>query len=164
MTRAQGKRQARYGSPKPIQAEDGIGFPMLASAPELLAAFHDIAGQIIDTQIDYKPGQNGRWDIPAPKKSPSGVHQIEFSIFPADTIFTLKSANHNVVSLGLKAAALAISLVAWNWVSWQAHDAGKTAFAQQADANYRHLLQFVFHNGKSPLTPQEQMLIRQYAD
>ena len=164
MTRAQGKRQARYGSPKLIQAEDEIGFPMLASAPELLAAFHNVAGRIIDTQIDYKPGQNGRWDIPAPKKSPSGVHQIEFSIFPEDTIFTLKSANNNVVSLGLNAAALAISLVAWNWVSWQAHDAGKAAFAQQADAIYRHLLQFVFHSGKSTVTRQEQILIRQYAD
>jgi hypothetical protein len=164
VTRAQGKRQARYGSPKPIQAEDGFGFPMLASAPELLAAFHDIAGQIIDTQIGYKPGQNGRWDIPAPKKSPSGVHQIEFSIFPADTIFTLKSANHNVVSLGLKAAALAISLVAWNWVEWQAHDAGRNDIAKQANKFSCDLMYFVFRSKKPALTSEEQHLIHRYID
>jgi hypothetical protein len=93
-----------------------------------------------------------------------GVHQIKFSIFPADTIFTLKSANHNVVSLGLNAAALAISLVAWNWVEWQAHDAGKHDFAKHADAIYKQLFHVVFHRSNSPVTRQEQVLIRQYMD
>jgi hypothetical protein len=98
-----------------------------------LAAFHHVAGHIIDSQIDYKPGQYGRWDISAPKDSSSGVSQIKFSIFRADTIFTLKSENHSVVSLGLNAAALAIGLVAWNWVEWQAHDAGRNDIAKQAN-------------------------------
>lgn len=164
MTRAKGKREANYGSPKPILAEDGFGFPMLASAPELLAAFHRTAGQIIDTQIDYKPGQDGRWDIPAPKDSPSGVYQIKFSIFPADTIFTLKSDNHNVVSLGLNAAALAISLVAWNWVEWQAHDAGRNDIAKQANKFWCDLMYFVFRSKKSGLTNEEQRLIHRYID
>ena len=162
--RAKGKRQANYGSPKPIQAEDGFGVPVLASAPELLAAFHHTAGQIIDRQIDYKPGQNGRWDIPAPKDSSSGVHQIKFSSFPADTIFTLKSNNNNVVSLGLNAAALAISLVAWNWVEWQAHDAGRKDMAKQANKFWSDLMYFVFRSKKSGLTKEEQLLIHRYID
>ena len=164
MTRAQGKRQAKYGSPKPIHAEDGFGFPVLASAPELLAAFHHVAGQIIDTQIDYKPDQNGRWDVPAPTDSPSGLYQIKFSIFPTDTIFTLKSNNHNVVSLGLNAAALAISLVAWNWVEWQAHDAGRNEIAKQASKVWSDLMYFAFRSQKSGLTNEEKLLIHQYID
>jgi hypothetical protein len=162
--RAKGKRQANDGSLRPIHAEDGFGLPLMALAPELLAAFHHIAGQIIDHQIVYKPGQNGRWDIAAPKDSPSGIHQIKFSIFPTDTIFTFKSANHNVVQLGLNAAALAISLCAWNWVMWSANDAGSTAAAKQAQKYYEKLHYHIFRSRHSALSEVDKRQIVRYID
>lgn len=82
---------------------------------ELIRAFGFIAGEIVDHQIEWTPGQEGRWegrwDVTF---LPDGTPRIAFSLFPPSTQLTLRSANHSVVTLGLEAAALAISQCALN--------------------------------------------------
>ena len=47
---------------------------------ELLLTFGYIAGKIVDTQIDWKPRQIGRWNV---AYLPDGkTPRIEFSLFP----------------------------------------------------------------------------------
>jgi hypothetical protein len=100
-----------------------------AVSTEVLLAFGYVAGKIVDTQIDWRPGQTGRWDV---SYLPDGkTPRILFSLFPEGTILTLRSLNHSEVHLGLEAAALAISECAMNWVSCQAYEAGKHDIGRQ---------------------------------
>ncbi len=130
----------------------------------LLMAFRHVAGQIVDRQIEWTPGQNGRWDIPALQDTPSGVPQIKFSGFPAETILTLRSANHSVVKLGLDAAALAISVVAWNWVVFQSFEAGKHDYGRKAEEYFKALHYHIFRSRKSGVTKDEEISIHRYID
>jgi len=77
--RAKGKRQGRGI----IVVENPL--PTVLFAPQLIAAFHNSAGNIVDTQIEWKPGQDGRWDIPPIKDCPADAPQIKFSGFAPET-------------------------------------------------------------------------------
>lgn len=136
----------------------------LNSDPTLLMDFRHVVGQIVDRQIEWVPGQNGRWDISPAEYSPAGVPQIKFSGFPAETILTMRSANHNVVKLGLDAAALAISLVAWNWVIFHAFEAGRHEYGRKADEYFKKLQYHIFRSRKSGLTDADQFSIHRYID
>jgi hypothetical protein len=133
-------------------------------APQLIAAFHNSAGNIVDAQIEWKPDQDGRWDIPPIKDCPADAPQIQFSGFAPETTLTLRSANHNVVELGLNPAALAISLVAWNWVMWSATDAGNTVAAKQAQKYYEKLRCHIFGSRHSALSEIQKQEIARYID
>ena len=129
---------------------------------ELLLTFGYIAGKIVDTQIDWKPGQIGRWNV---AYLPDGkTPRIEFSLFPEGTILTLRSLNHCEVHLGLEAAALAISECAMNWVSYQAYEAGKHYIGETAALLYHRLNNYISYDPKSGLTEQERILIQRYND
>lgn len=128
---------------------------------KVMKAFHRIAGNIIDTQIEYKPGQDGRWDV---VPLPDGTPRIKFSIFEPDTIFILRSANHNVVELGLEATALAISECAMNWVANSAEQGGHLDAAFEAGHLYAALHEYIFHVRQSRLTSEEKLLIHRYND
>ena len=133
-----------------------------AVSTELLLAFGYIAGRIVDTQIDWKPGQIGRWDI---AYLPDGeTPRIEFSLFPEDTVLTLRSLNNSNVHLGLEAAALAISECAMNWVSYRAYEAGKHHIGEAAALLHGRLHSYIWHNPKSGLSEQEKILIHRYND
>lgn len=133
-----------------------------AVSTELLLAFGYIAGKIVDTQIDWKPGQTGRWDV---AYLPDGkTPRIKFSLFPKDTILTLRSLNRSEVHLGLEAAAFAISESAMNWVSCQAYEAGKQSIGETAALLYHRLHSYIWHNPKSGLSEHERTLIHRYND
>jgi hypothetical protein len=133
-----------------------------AVSTELLLAFGYIAGRIVDTQIDWKPGQIGRWDV---AYLPDGeTPRIEFSLFPEGTIITLRSLNHSEVHLRLEAAALAISECAMNWVSYQAYEAGKHQIGETAALLYHRLHNYIWYNPKSGMTEHERILIHRYND
>lgn len=133
-----------------------------AGSMELLLAFGHIAGKIVDTHIDWKPGQTGRWDV---AYLPDGkTPRIKFSLFPEGTILTLRSLNHGNVHLGLEAAALAISECAMNWVSYQAYEAGKHSIGETAALLYHRLHSYIWHNPKSGLFEHERTLIHRYND
>lgn len=129
---------------------------------ELLLAFGYVAGKIVDTQIDWKPGQTGRWDV---AYLPDGkTPRIKFSLFSEGTILTLRSLNHNEVRLGLEAAALAISECAMNWVSYQAYETGKHNIGEAASLLYHKLHSYIWHHPKSGLSEHERTLINRYND
>ncbi|HEV2402199.1 MAG TPA: hypothetical protein VGS27_35045 [Candidatus Sulfotelmatobacter sp.] len=129
---------------------------------ELLLTFGYIAGKIVDTQIDWKPGQTGRWDV---AYLPDGkTPRIEFSLFPEGTILTLRSLNHSEADLGLEAAALAISECAMNWVSHQAYEARMPHIGETAALLYHRLHNYIWYNPESGLTEQEKILIQRYND
>jgi hypothetical protein len=133
-----------------------------AVSTELLLAFGCVAGKIVDTQIDWKPGQVGRWDV---SYLPDGkTPRIRFSLFPKSTILTLRSLNHSEVRLGLEAAALAISECAMNWVSYQAYEAGKHDIGEAAAVLHGRLHSYIWHHPKSGLSEQERILIHRYND
>jgi len=129
---------------------------------ELLVAFGYMAGKIVDTLIDWKPGQEGRWDVAylPDGKSP----RIKFSLFPDGTVLTLRSLNGNMVNLGLEAAALAISECAMNWVSYQAYEAGNHDIGKAAAQHYYRLHRYIWNDPKSGLTEDEKILIHRYND
>jgi len=68
------------------------------------------------------------------------------------------------VELGLNAAALAVSLVAWNWVMWSASDAGETVAAKQAQKYYEKLRYHIFCSRHSALSKIQQREIARYID
>jgi hypothetical protein len=136
--------------------------PKSAVNTELLLAFGNIAGKIVDTQIDWKPGQIGRWDV---TYLPDGkTPRIEFSLFPEGTVLTLGSLNHCEVHLGLEAAALAISECAMNWVSYQAYEGGKHHIGETAALLYHRLHNYIWYHPKSGLNEHERILIQRYND
>ena len=137
------------------QAKSGI-------STELLLAFGYIAGTIVDTQIDWKPGQIGRWNV---AYLPDGeTPRIEFSHFSEGTILALRSLNHSEVQLGIEAAGLAISECAMNWVSHQAYEAGKHHIGETAALLYHRLHSYTGYDPKSGLTEHERILIHRYND
>lgn len=128
---------------------------------ELTKAFGFIAGEIVDHQIEWKPGQDGRWDVTSLE---DGTPRIEFSLFPFNTQLRLRSLNGNVVTLGLEAAALAISQCAMNWTSWQAAEAKKHGVGRLAAQLYGNLCFYIHRGRKSGLTGEERLLIHRYND
>ena len=130
------------------QAANGI-------SKELLLAFGYMAGKIVDTLIDWKPGQEGRWDVAhlPDGKSP----RIKFNLFPNGTVLTLRSLNGNVVNLGLEAAALAISECAMNWIAFQAYDAGEQEIGKTASLLYQRLHKYIHY--RSGLSADEKLSI-----
>lgn len=131
-----------------------------AVSTELLLAFGYVAEKIVDTQIDWEPGQDGRWDV---SLLPDGkTPRIKFSLFPKGTVCTLRSLNGNAVSVGLEAAALAISECAMNWVAFQAHESGKHDIGKTASLLYQRLHNYIGY--RSGLSVDEKLLIHRYND
>ena len=132
-----------------------------AVSTELVLAFGYVAGEIVDTQIDWKPGQTGRWDV---AYLPDGkTPRIKFSLFPEGTVLSLRSLNHSNFHLGLEAAALAISECAMNWVSYQAYEAGKHHIGEAAALMFHRLHNHIWSR-ESELTKEEMVLIYRFND
>jgi hypothetical protein len=123
------------------------------------AAFYEVAGRIIDRQIEYTPEQIGRFQMTT---LDGKVPIIQFEEFPEGSIFEMQSPNGNVVHLGLKAAAAAISYVAMNWALLQAYEAGQDGCYIAAEKCFNALGHYIFHTRN--FTKDEQAAIRRYAD
>jgi hypothetical protein len=122
--------------------------------------FGEVAGYIVDTQIKWRPGQNGRWQI---TYLADGTPRIQFTGFRAGASLMLKSLNGNCVRLGLEAAALAISECAMNWTSSHAEGSGAFGSAEEASTFYLSLHRYIAGE-ESGLTHKEKNLIRWYND
>jgi hypothetical protein len=122
--------------------------------------FYEVAGKLIDTQIQWTPEQQGRFDVVLLPDNKTPV--VEFHQFPEGTMLRLKHPLAGSVTLGLKAAAAAISYVAMNRVIWAAHEAGKTEASQVADGYWNAIGKYIFHT--RTFGKDEQLCIRRYAD
>jgi hypothetical protein len=122
-------------------------------------AFYQLAGRIIDRQIEYTPEQVGRFQMTT---LDGKVPLIQFEDFPSDSIFKMQSLNGNVVRLGLMAAAAAISYVAMNWALSQAHEARETGCSLAAERCFNVLDHHIFNT--RTFTKDEQVAICRYAD
>jgi hypothetical protein len=146
------------------------GWPELVEVPEndyptlvFLKLYH-IAGGIIDTQIRYKPGQDGRFVIQKAKESLTGTPLVKFEGFAPYTIFTLASLNRTHLELGLSASALAVSSCAMNWLSSAFVQEGRMEAARLTLDYYHKLQRFIFKGRKSGLTQTERERIYAYND
>jgi hypothetical protein len=119
---------------------------------------------IIDTQIEYKPGQDGHFVIQKAKDSPTATPLVKFEGFAPDSIFTLASLNRTHVELGLNASALAISSCAMCWLSSALVQEGRMEAARLALDHYHKLQHFIFKGRKSGLTQTERERIYAYND
>jgi hypothetical protein len=122
--------------------------------------FGELAGRIVDNQIVWEPGQQGRWELAF---LPNSALVIEFHDFPDDTILTLKSLNGTTVRLGLKAAAAAISQCAMGWNENQACEAGLLEVGKRANVWFHKITQFI-HGRNGNFTHDERRFIYRYND
>jgi hypothetical protein len=129
-------------------------------------AFGKIAGQIVDTQIEWQPGQNGRWYVAREGDVSTSLSEprILFADFPPDTKLRLRSLNGSVVTLGLYAASLAISECAINWVAAQAAQYGNDFMSKLAAKYYEQLHYYIHRSRNSGLSNEEKQLIHRYND
>jgi hypothetical protein len=124
----------------------------------VMRAFVNLAEQVIDQQVRWKPGQDGRWEV----IDVHGTPVIEFKDFPEDTVLRMRSANGQVAEMGLKAAGYAFSEAAMNWTMWKLHDAGREDLSVIADQWWRGIRGRI-HN-TCDLVKDEQRLICWYND
>ena len=73
---------------------------------------------------------------------------IEFVGLTTDTVLNLNSPNGSTVTLGLKAAAAAISYLAANWLLWYHHNSGDDVAALAANEQWEALGRDIFLSGR----------------
>jgi len=122
----------------------------------VLLTFAEYVNRIVESQIEWEPGQNGRWDVTCLE---DGTPRIAFSGFAEGTVLTLHSLNGNTVKLGPEAAALAISQCAMNWATFHAFEQERHDLGRQADGFFCRLTFHIFHSRKSGVTSDEKLLI-----
>lgn len=127
----------------------------------VLLTFAEYVNRIVESQIEWEPGQNGRWDVTYLE---DGTPRIAFSGFADGTVLALHSLNGNTVKLGLEAAALAISQCAMNWVMFHAFEQERHDIGRQADRFFHRLTSHIHHSRKSNVTSDEKRLIYRFND
>lgn len=122
----------------------------------VLLTFAEYVNRVIESEIEWEPGQNGRWDVTYLE---DGTPRIAFSGFAEGTVLTLQSLNGNRVKLGLEAAALAISQCAMTLATFHFYERERHDLGRLADGFFCRLTFHIFHSGKSGVTSDEKLLI-----
>ena len=126
----------------------------------LQAAFLDIAFHIQSSQVRYPEGIRPFSIIfDCEWLKPPNVPVARFRNMPADSVLLMTSCNHQTVTLGAKAAALAITQCALGWLS---NSPDQTIGKEAADMCHK-LTKYIWSR-KSGLTETEKILIHRYND